>query len=237
MHSLYVFCFVFWRLQAIYASGILLCFTCRLLPWLQSQLGDGGYLPSDEKAFQNAHGPRVIVQQDNNIPGRIFNEREHRITVILDESSDRASDTEPVNIVLITRAAACFVDTMFMPEDRDEDEKYGDAFGNLFVEWWDKYFCPHDPPNSTPLRYDVSPFVTDNVTYNIGAFKRHWAPRFTKAHHIRCIASVLNLVGAGFRDRPSLSILREFMSKMRSILKDKKNIRRRRRFRKSLQGH
>ena len=129
----------------------------------------------------------------------------------------------------MTSTAAHFVDTFFVPDVRDDEEKYGDAFGNALVEWWDGYFGPHEPRDSRPLRKDVTAFVTDNVNYNIGAFKRHWRQRFPEAQHVRCVAHVLNLVGAMFRDHPCLSVWREFMAKARSILKGKRNIRRRRR--------
>ena len=203
--------------------------TRRLLPWLQPELRDGGYLLSDEKAFYNAHGPRVIVQQDSNTRGRIFNERERGIIVTLKESSDDASDTKLVNIIIIMSAVAYFVDTIIVLKDKDKYEKYDDAFGNLFVEWWDKCFRHHEPPDSTPLRYLVSVFVTGN-NYYIGAFKRHWAPGLQNPSTIRCIAHVLNVVGGVFWDHASLSILREFMSKLRAILQGKNNIRRRHRF-------
>ena len=74
----------------------------------------------------------------------------------------------------------------------------------------------------TPLHHDVSAIVTDNVTYNVGAFSRHWKQRSPNAQHISCIAHGLDLVGMAFQERESLFLLHEFMSKARSVLKGKK---------------
>ena len=106
--------------------------------------------------------------------------------------------TEPVNVIIITSSACYFVDTFFVPDERADTDKYGDSFGKAFVQWWDIFFIPYEGKDAPPLRDDVSAIVTDNVNYNVGAFKRHWKPRFAKAHHIQCLAHILNLVGMHF---------------------------------------
>ena len=159
---------------------------------------------------------------------------QYGLTIGLDESGDPVSETEPVNVIIITSSACYFVDTFFVPDERADTDKYGDSFGKAFVQWWDNVFIPYEGKDAPPLRDDVSAIVTDNVNYNVGAFRRHWKPRFTKAHHIRCLAHILNLVGMHFREHRCLYLLREFMSKTCSVLKGKKNIRRRRRLRKFL---
>ena len=69
--------------------------------------------------------------------------------------------------------------------------------------------------------------VSDNVNYNVGAFKRHLSPRSSNVRHVRCIAHVLNLVGTFFRDRKAFAVLHDYMSRTRRFLKGKKNVRRR----------
>lgn len=224
-------------LQCVYAAGIPLYCVRKMLPWLKRELTDGGFLPNDEKSLQEYDGPRVVLEQSTNIRERIFKEREHGITLIVDETSDTVDDTEPVNVVIITAKAAYFVDTIFVKQEREDTDKYGDCFGQTVVEWWDAFFAPHDSPDTPPLRKDVVAIVTDNVNYNIGAFKRHLKPRFPTAQHVRCVAHVLNLVGQVFRDHKYLMVLREFMSKTRSLLKGKKNIRRRQRLRAFLRSN
>ena len=147
---------------------------------------------------------------------------QYGLTIGLDESGDPVSETEPVNVIIITSSACYFVDTFFVPDERADTDKYGDSFGKAFVQWWDNFFIPYEGKDAPPLRDDVSAIVTDNVNYNVGAFRRHWKPRFTKAHHIRCLAHILNLVGMHFREHRCLYLLREFMSKTRSVLKGKK---------------
>ena len=159
---------------------------------------------------------------------------QYGLTIGLNESGDPVSETEPVNVIIITSSACYFVDTFFVPDERADTDKYGESFGKAFVQWWDNFFIPYEGKDAPPLRDDVSAIVTDNVNYNVGAFRRHWKPRFTKVHHIRCLAHILNLVGMHFREHRCLYLLREFMSKTRSVLKGKKNIRRRRRLRKFL---
>ena len=119
--------------------------------------------------------PPVILTQQSNMRSRIFKHRLYALTVLVDETSDTDGDREPINIVIVTSEAAYFVDTIFVDAVKD-DEKYGDVFGKTFVEWWDRFFTPYDDPNTCPLRDVVRAFVTDNVNYNVGAFKRHWAP-------------------------------------------------------------
>jgi len=45
------------------------------------------------------------------------------------------------------------------------------------------------------------------VNYSIGAVERHWHQRFPGAQHVPCVAHVLNLDGAMFRDHPCLPVL------------------------------
>ena len=156
------------------------------------------------------------------------------VTIIVDETSDTVADDEPVNVLIITSVATYYCDTIFVQHDKEDEIKYGDAFGNAVVDWWDRWIVPYEDPNATPLRYAVRACVTDNVNYNIGAFRKHWAVKFPKATHIRCVAHILNLVGGVFRDHKCMQVLREYMAKARSVLKGKKNIKCRQRLRKHL---
>ena len=145
--------------------------------------------------------------QEHHIQARIFEDRENGLTVMVDETSDVVDNNEPINVVIITSEAAYYVDTFLIPEDRDNEEKYPDAFGKAFNNWLDKYFTAHEAPDSPLLRYSVSAFVTDNVNCNISTFRRHWAHKFPNAKHIRCVAHMLNLVGCLFKVHPALAVL------------------------------
>ena len=218
----------------MFAAGIPIYSTRKLLPFLRSNLRDGGYLPTEDSALRKYHAPLVILTQQTNIRSRIFKHRLCGLIVLVDETSDTDGDCEPINILIVTSAAAYFVDTIFVDVVKD-DEKYGDVFGKTFVEWWDPFFRPYHDPNTCPLQDEVWAFVTDNVNYNVGAFNTPWAPRYVNAVHVSCIAHVLSLVGSVFRDHKHMGLLRDFMAKARSLLKGKENIRRRRRLRRWLQ--
>ena len=122
--------------------------------------------------------------------------------MVVDETSDTAGGCEPVNIVVVTSEAAYFCDTVLIDGDREEGEKYGDAFGKKVVEWWDSFFGRFEPQDTCPLRYDVVAYVFDNVNYNIGAFKRQLKPRFPSAVHVKCVAHILNFGRCGIPGPP-----------------------------------
>ena len=71
----------------------------------------------------------------------------------------------------------------------DDSERYSDSFGKAVVDWWDHFFGRHEPLDSTPLQDDVVAFVFENISYNVGTFKRQLSARFSKAcvYHIRLL--------------------------------------------------
>ena len=77
-------------LRSVFASGTPIYSTRHMLPYLRSQLRDGGYLPSDHTAFNKSHAPPVISEQLNNIRARIFKERDYKVSALVDETSDTA---------------------------------------------------------------------------------------------------------------------------------------------------
>ena len=79
--------------------------------------------------------------------------------------------------------------------------------------------------------------VSDNVSYNVGAFKRHLSARFSNVRHLRCIAHVLNLVATFLRHRKAFAVLRDYVSRTCRLLKGKKNVRRRNRLRLFFRRH
>mmetsp|Transcript_84573 Transcript_84573/g.148335 ORF Transcript_84573/g.148335 Transcript_84573/m.148335 type:complete len:98 (-) Transcript_84573:565-858(-) len=93
--------------------------------------------------------PLVSVQQSH-IRQQILKEREYGLTVSLDESRDPISETELVNVIIVTANACNFVDTFFVPDEKADTDKYGDSFGKAFVQWWDTFFIPHEAPDAPP---------------------------------------------------------------------------------------
>ena len=97
--------------------------TKHLLPWLRDYLRDGGYMPTDEEALRVTYAPKVVAMQDKHIRSRIFKERDNGIVVVVDETSDVVDNNEPVDVLIVTSEAVYHVDTVLLPEDRDDEEK------------------------------------------------------------------------------------------------------------------
>jgi hypothetical protein len=66
--------------------------------------------------------------------------------------SDSVDNNEPINVVIVTSEAAYYGDTLFIPEDRDDEEQYSDAFRKAFNDWWDRYFTAHEAPDTTEVQ-------------------------------------------------------------------------------------
>lgn len=212
------------------SAGVPINAVQKLLPWLRERVVDGGLLPTTASALRQDWLPQVMEEHRHCIQQRIQQERQYGVTVMIDETSDTLSDRKPLHVLLVTHAAVYFCDAIFL-EDGDTTAA---AIAQRIISWWNVWFP--DGQSDKPLRLDVEAIATDNPN-TMASLCNELRQQFPHAHHSRCTAHILNLVGKSFVEHGDMLMVRQYLMKAKSVLKGKRNIGRRRALRKYMAAH
>ena len=140
------------------------------------------------------------------------------VTIVLDSTSEMGGDTKPFAILVVTSRHVYLVDVLFL--DESNAATCGPEVQKFVID-----YLPS-------LRDHVVAVSTDNHPGMAQVFADHLKPLLPHAHHQRCVGHVLNLVGGDLLGAEILSDVKELQKLVRSFLKGKKNVARRRRLKK-----